>query len=195
MNEFILASTNPDKVEELSRYLSPSIMVEMASQSIEVCEDGDTFEANAFKKAFAYYKKLKCPVVADDSGIEVEALSGELGVRSARFGGPELSDRQRVEKLLEEMKGQSNRNAHFSCSLCFYLSPEEIFFFEGRLPGSISDEYRGAYGFGYDPVFIPSKGDGAFTLAERPEWKDENSHRAQACHFAKLFFESVTSLA
>lgn len=188
MNEFILASQNRHKAQELSQYLAP-IIIRSAAHSLEVIEDGESFEANSYKKAHAYFQQFRHPIIADDSGLAVDVLPNQLGIHSARFGGPGLSDRQRAEKLLEKLKGQSNRNASFICCLCFYLSAQEVFFFEGRLNGTISHDYLGNHGFGYDPVFIPRKED--FTLTQRPEWKDQYSHRAQACNTAKHFFESM----
>ena len=191
-SKFILASGNPHKGQELSSYLAP-ISLKLAPSPLDVVEDGESFEANAFKKASAYYDEFEHPVVADDSGLVVESLPNELGIYSARFGGEGLTDRQRAEKLLEKLEGQSNRNAYFICYLCFYLSPQEVFFFEGRLSGAIGHRYRGGVGFGYDPVFIPAKAQGEQTLAEIPQWKDQNSHRFQACLAAKNFFESMAS--
>ena len=191
MNKFILASGNPHKVEELCRFLSPTLTIGPPPQSLEVIEDGDSFEANSLKKALAYFKRFQYSALADDSGIVVEGLPTELGIYSARFGGEGLSDEQRGRRLLEKLEGQSNRRAYFICYLCFYLSPQEIFFFEGRLNGTIAHHYRGHHGFGYDPVFIPDGVENECTLAECPEWKDQNSHRAQACHAAKCFFKSM----
>ena len=193
-HEFILASGNLHKAQELSCYLAPAITVQEASQSLKVVEDGSSFEANSYKKAQAYFEYFGHPTIADDSGLVVEALPNELGIHSARFGGEGLSDRERAEKLLEKLAGHPNRNAFFICYLCFYLSEKETFFFEGRLVGTIARQCSGDAGFGYDPVFIPQKGKGNFTLAQRPEWKDEYSHRAQACRAAKAFFESMASL-
>ena len=191
MNKFILASGNPHKVEELCRLLSPTLTIKFPPKSLEVIEDGNSFEANALKKALAYFKHFQYSALADDSGIVVEALPTELGIYSARFGGEGASDEERGRRLLEKLEGQFNRKAYFICSLCFYLSPQEIFFFEGRLNGTIAHHYSGDHGFGYDPVFIPDGVENEWTLAECPEWKDQNSHRAKACDAAKYFFKSM----
>ena len=188
--EFILASSNAHKAQEFSLLFNDSsIDVLAADEKLEVVEDGSTFNENAYLKAQAYFKKFKRPIMSDDSGLVVEALTGELGIHSARFGGKRLLDRERAELLLQRMEGKSDRRAYFHCSLCFYLSDDEIYFFEGRLAGEISLEYLGDAGFGYDPVFIPEelKGEG-LTLAQAPEWKEKNSHRAQACRFATNFW-------
>lgn len=190
MKEFILASGNSHKASEFSKLLSAEIItVQPASKKIEVIEDGLTFYENSLKKAQAYYEEFKKPVLADDSGLCVAALPTELGVQTARYGGEGLSDQDRAQLLVENMKELDNRQAYFVCVLCFYISPEEIYYFEGRLTGDISTEYRGDQGFGYDPVFIPEALEN-LTLAEKPDWKEDHSHRAKACQQAQKFFKS-----
>lgn len=188
MHEFILASGNPHKAAEFATLLS-AVKVVAAPSKIEVEETGKTFKENALLKAEAYYQKFKCPVLADDSGLIVEALPNELGVYSARYGGEGLDDKGRAMKLLEALKEVPSleRGAHFECHLCFYFGPEEIFFFEGRVEGLIGQEYVGEHGFGYDPIFHP-KARPEVTMAQVPEWKDLNSHRAHACQHAEAFF-------
>jgi XTP/dITP diphosphohydrolase len=97
-------------------------------------------------------------------------------------------DSERAELLLIKMQGLENREAYFSCVLCVYLNEKEIFYFEGRMQGSVGHTYRGTGGFGYDPVFIPSDGGGELTVAELGEWKNKNSHRAVAVGLAQKFF-------
>lgn len=185
---FILASSNQHKVDELNKFFSGTELdVELPEERIEVVEDGTSFEENALKKAKAYYDRYQRPSVSDDSGICVEALPEELGIYSARFGGPGLTDKERVELLVEKLKESENRNAYFVCYLCFYISPEEVYFFEGRLNGEIADGPRGEDGFGYDPVFLPEKNNKK-TLAEDPQWKAENSHRSLASSAAREYF-------
>lgn len=128
--------------------------------------------------------------VLPDSGLNIEALPDLLGVQSARFA-PDLADYQdKCKKLLDLMAGKENRSAYFLCVLCFYLSPEEVYFFEGRVHGVIGTELKGTHGFGYDPIFIPERkeNDGR-SLAELPEWKNEFSHRAKASLAALQFFK------
>ncbi|EPZ51805.1 non-canonical purine NTP pyrophosphatase, RdgB/HAM1 family [Bacteriovorax sp. BAL6_X] len=191
MKEFILATGNAHKADEFAvLFKETNITIKAAAAKLDVVEDGNTFQENALKKAQAYYDEFKIPVVADDSGITVEALPQELGIYSARFGGEDLTDRQRAELLLEKLKDEQNRNAYFTCVLCFYLSPEEIYFFEGRMEGEISNSYIGEGGFGYDPVFCPK----AFpdqTVAQLEKWKNENSHRAKAVSAAIKFFQEL----
>ncbi len=189
-HQFILASGNAHKAEEFSELFDSEIIsVSAAEQKLEVIEDGKSFQANALLKAKAYFDKFKKPVVADDSGLVVSALPGELGIHSARFGGEGLSDRQRYELLLEKMQEEEDRSAYFVCQLCFFYGAEKFFFFEGRLQGSIGHRAVGDHGFGYDPVFIPQKLSGQESFAENPEFKAKYSHRAVACQQAQSFFK------
>ncbi|MGZ3787117.1 MAG: non-canonical purine NTP pyrophosphatase [Bacteriovorax sp.] len=189
MIEFILASSNAHKAEEFSLLFdSKVIAIKPASHKLEVLEDGKSYFENALLKAQAYYNEFKVPVLADDSGLTVEALPNELGIHSARFGGEGLKDQERAQLLLKKMEGTSSRNAFFTCVLCAYLNEKEIFYFEGRMSGQVGHSYLGEGGFGYDPVFIPSEGGGELTVAELGEWKNKNSHRAVAVNFAQKFF-------
>lgn len=188
MKELVLASGNPNKSKELNELLEGKVSIVPASEKLNVEEDGDTFRANALKKARAYHDFYKKPAVSDDSGLVVEALPNMLGVHSARFA-PELEDyKAKNERLLELMKGKEGeeRRAYFVCVLCFYFSEDEVYFFEGRLQGEIGREQKGDKGFGYDPVFVPEGK--SEHLAELGEWKMKNSHRARACREASSFF-------
>jgi XTP/dITP diphosphohydrolase len=188
----ILASGNAHKAEEFAELFDPkAISVRAASEKIDVEEDGQSYFANALLKAEAYYRKYKVPVIADDSGLNVESLPDELGISSARFGGAGLTDKDRALLLLKKMDGIQNRAAFFTCVLCVYINEKEIFYFEGRMAGNIAHSYRGAGGFGYDPVFIPNdRSDDGLTVAELNEWKQKNSHRAVASGFAQKFLSS-----
>lgn len=198
MNSFILASGNAHKAEEFKELFGQTLEVNPAPDSIPVEETGKTFTENAYLKARAYYERFKTPALADDSGLVLEGIPELLGVQSARFA-PELGSYQdKCRKLLEiyQERKIENRNAYFVCVLCFFVSPEETYFFEGRVHGHIGEEQRGSHGFGYDPIFIPERreNDGK-SLAELPEWKNEFSHRAKAVHSALSFFkESVDKI-
>lgn len=193
--EFLLATSNQHKALEFSElFKGSSLVIKAAPTKLDVVEDGLSYFENARLKAEAYYKKFKVPVLSDDSGINVIAMPSELGIHSARFGGEGLSDRQRAELLLEKMKGQDFREAYFSCILCFYISPDEVLFFEGRMQGVLAHEYRGSTGFGYDPIFIPSELiTQNQTVAENESWKSEHSHRASAVKMAIKFFNERNS--
>lgn len=187
--KFILASGNPKKAAEFSELFSPEIIeISPAASKLDVIENGTSYWENALLKAKAYFDHFGVPSLSDDSGLNVALLPGELGIHSARFGGEGLDDAGRSRLLLDKLDGISNRDAYFSCVLCFYLGPDNVYFFEGRLNGSISDKMSGTAGFGYDPVFIPEKNPGK-SLSEDPEWKKLNSHRAQACKFGEDFFK------
>jgi XTP/dITP diphosphohydrolase len=189
MVEFILASGNAHKAEEFAVLFSGRIGVKAAPRGLNPDETGTTFMENALIKAKAYYDEFGVPALADDSGLSVEALPDILGVQSARFLPEKPSYQEKCAELLRLMAGQENRQANFTCVLCCYVSPAEVYFFEGRVQGVIGREYRGENGFGYDPVFVPTRPeeDGK-TLAELPAWKNKNSHRAKAALAALAFF-------
>jgi XTP/dITP diphosphohydrolase len=190
MTSFILASGNAHKALEFKELFGGTLTISAAPKTLEVDETGKTFTENAFLKARAYYETYKVPALADDSGLVVESLPDILGVQSARFLPelPQYSDK--CKKLIELLQNKENRNAHFVCVLCFYVSPEEVYFFEGRVHGSIGNELKGENGFGYDPVFIPLRSENdEKSLAELPEWKNEFSHRAKAAQSALHFFK------
>ena len=196
---FILASGNPHKGEEFSRLFDKNIItLSSAPEKIEVEENGTSFRQNALIKAEAYNHKYKTPVLSDDSGLTVPSLPDELGIHSARFGGPGLSDKDRAMLLLNKIQDKTgiDRSAYFVCLLCFYFSKKEIFFFEGRIEGHIGNKYYGTYGFGFDPVFVPHLPllEKEKTLAELPFWKKKYSHRAKACHLAEVFFSRTFGL-
>ncbi|MBP5297150.1 MAG: non-canonical purine NTP pyrophosphatase [Bacteriovoracaceae bacterium] len=187
MFKFILASSNEHKAAELQRVLGEDLLkIDPAPQKLQVVEDGKTYYENAFKKAQTYYDHYQVPVVADDSGLEVEALPGELGIHSARFGGEHLSDDAKVDLLLERLANNPNRQAYYSCVLCFYFRPEEVYFFQGRLDGQIGTQKKGTHGFGYDPIFMPHEL-APDTLAMHEAWKLQNSHRTRAALAALAF--------
>ena len=191
----ILASKNAHKLEELSAILG-QLGFEIALESeygldIEVEETGTTFEENSFLKADAVMKASGLPVLADDSGLMVDALDGAPGVYSARYGH-KSSDAERTAYLLENMKDvpDAERTAKFVCVItCLWPDGRRIVA-RGECPGRILHEVHGSNGFGYDPVFyVPEKGK---TFAELlPEEKNAISHRARALQeFCRLYKES-----
>ena len=183
---FVLATHNPGKLAEMKDILS-GLGVEVISPaeagiSVEVEETGATFAQNAMLKAKAVCAAAGLPAIADDSGLCVDALNGGPGVYSARYGGEELDDRGRYMLLLNSMRGQPTRAAHFTCAVaCAFPNGEA----EGRCDGAIAFAPMGNSGFGYDPVFlIPGKGKTFGQLS--PEEKSEISHRGRAlAAFAK----------
>ena len=145
----------------------------------EVEEDGDTFDENAYKKASFTARILGFPAIADDSGLIVEALGGAPGVYSARYAGENATDEQRRNKLLEEMKGKTDRRAAFECVISIAVPTGAALTYEARCEGLITTDPSGSNGFGYDPVFYyPSL---KKTFAELTmEEKSVVSHRGKA---------------
>jgi len=187
----VIATRNAGKLREFRRLFAglDGRVVGLAEAGIagEVEETGETFEQNARIKAAGYAGMSGELVVADDSGLEVEALGGEPGVLSARYGGEGLSDGERVRFLLERMKGVAGRlrAARFRAVLAIAgpgVGPDPVTA-EGVLEGAIADRPRGDNGFGYDPVFWLPERDR--TVAELPpEEKDAISHRGRAARLA-----------
>lgn len=191
--EFIIATNNQHKVDELQGMVNPEVLrFKTPLAKLEVEETGATFHENALLKAKTHFEKWKSPCMADDSGLVVEMLPGEMGVDSANFGGPGLKDRERTELLrqtMERFPNPEDRRAYFVCVLCFISGPNEVFYFEGRMKGSLAFSLSGSEGFGYDPLFIPEAAPGGLSLAEQGSWKKDHSHRAQALKLAQAFFE------
>jgi len=187
----IVATSNAGKLAEYERLLAgvPDVELESLASlgvSVHVVEDGDTFYANALKKARAVAAVVGVPSMADDSGLEVDALGGRPGVHSARYAGSDATDTQNNEKLLRELSGVTGgeRGARFRCTIVLVDGEgRELVVADGACEGRIVDSQRGTNGFGYDPLFA-AEGN-ASTMAELPpEKKNEISHRAQAA--AKL---------
>jgi len=147
-------------------------------------ETGRTFEGNATLKAIAVSRNREIQdrhllVLADDSGIEVDALGGAPGVFSARYAGENATDRDNIDKLLRELSQTRNRAAHFRCVLALARDCKVLLTAQGVVAGTILDRPRGAHGFGYDPVFVPGGFDQTFAELA-PELKNQISHRARA---------------
>lgn len=184
--KLVLASNNAHKLQELSAILS-TLGMEVVSQKdagvfVEPDENGTTFEENSYIKAKTVMDACGLPTVADDSGLMVDALGGEPGVYSARYGGDaNHSDRDRLNYLLSRMKDvpEAERTAHF-VSVITMLTPDgKKIVARGECPGRILREPHGENGFGYDPVFfVPEEGCTFAQLA--PERKNQISHRARA---------------
>lgn len=179
----VIATGNPGKVLEIEDLLNgfPIQIKSLADFGPipEVEEDGDTFEENAYKKASFTAKILGIPALADDSGLMVDALGGEPGVRSARYAGPDATDQQRVAKLLRAMRGQTNRKAAFECVISIAVPSGPALTYEARCEGLIAEAPAGEKGFGYDPIFYYPplhKTFGQMILAE----KRDVSHRGKA---------------
>ena len=146
-------------------------------------ETGTTFEANAVKKAIETARATGHTVFADDSGLEVFSLSGEPGVRSARYAGPDATDMDRMLKLLDELDGFPDRDARFVCVIAVAEPDGIVSTAEGEVRGRIAAAPRGYKGFGYDPIFIPDGQQRTFAEMDAVE-KDSMSHRRNALNKA-----------
>jgi len=179
----VLASKNPHKLTEFKAILD-ALDVELIVErdmglDVEVEETGETFEENAALKAKSVMEAAGLPAIADDSGLCVTALGGGPGVYSARYGGEELSDRERCALILNSLRGQVDRSAKFVSCICCAFPNGDTLTARGECPGIITYAPRGEDGFGYDPIFlVPER---RKTFAEMaPEEKNAVSHRARA---------------
>lgn len=186
MNELIIATQNAHKAAEIAAILPASCTIRTLADYPElppVEETGRTFAANAAQKALALSRHVEGWVLADDSGLCVDALGGSPGILSARYAGEHGNDAANNRKLLGELSalsGEAPYHARFVCALCLAKGGQVCAEFIGELPGVITLQPRGTNGFGYDPLFIP-QGYPHQTLAElSAETKNSISHRARA---------------
>jgi len=192
----LLATGNPGKVAEIESLLShlPVHLLTPADLdvSLTVTEDAETLRGNARKKAAAYHNASGLPALADDTGLEIDALDGRPGVHTARFAGPDATPQDNKRRTLEVMDGVGDRSARFRTVAAFVDKEDETHYFEGVCPGQITTEERGHGGFGYDPLFLP---DGhSQTFAEMPaDEKNAISHRKKALEqFATFLSETLS---
>ncbi len=185
MMELVVATRNAGKLKEICRLLEATginiLSLEGFPEIPDVIEDGETFAANAVKKAETIASSTGLPSLADDSGLVVTALQGRPGVHSARFAGAEADDLSNNHKLLHEMSQmpEPQRQAAFCCVMALCLPDKPTQLFEGRVEGVILNQGQGDGGFGYDPLFWLPEFD--CTMAELPvDIKNRISHRGQA---------------
>lgn len=183
---FVLATANPDKAAEIARILAdaaaPVELVPRPADVPEVDETGATLEANARLKAVALATATGLPAIADDTGLEVDALGGAPGVHSARFAGPDATYADNCAHLLERLAATptARRTARFATvALACWPDGREVAAI-GVVEGMIAEAPAGVDGFGYDPVFVPTEGDGRSFAQMRPEEKHAISHRGRA---------------
>ncbi len=199
--ELVLASRNRKKVEELKKIIEScglagkdtTVTVRTPDefpQCGDVEEDGDTFEANAVKKAVYIHECTKMISVADDSGIAADALGGAPGVFSARYAGEHANDQKNLQKLLKEMEGvpPEKRSARFVCCIAL-ATPNGVKTFMGYVEGTIGTGPRGENGFGYDPVFYPTGHNRTFAEMSDQE-KNSMSHRGRALEELKKYIKA-----
>lgn len=195
--KLVLATRNLGKVLELSDMLSDQYTIEVLSmkdfpEASEVVEDGETYQDNATKKAVHVARYSGILALADDSGLEVDALDGAPGVHSARYAGSDASDTDRITKLLDAIKDvpDDELTARFKCAVAVAEPSGRTDVAVGVCDGSIIREPRGNLGFGYDPVFVPHGYDQTFAeLGEQV--KNHISHRAKAFRIALKFIENA----
>lgn len=191
-----LATQNKHKVEELSALLQDHFDVrDLGTLALmeEIPETGSTLAENSLQKARYIAEKFQVSCLADDSGLEVEALGGAPGVYSARYAGEPKDDQANLQLLLTNLIGLANRNARFVTVLTYY-SEGSYHSFEGEIKGTIAEAPRGTQGFGYDPIFQPEGERRTFagmTLAE----KNKIAHRARALEKFKNFLDETQKCA
>ena len=179
--EIVIATGNDHKLQEIRKILPESFKISGMKEIgcfDEIPETGTTFEANALLKARYLFQKYGIACLADDSGLEVHALDGRPGVYSARYAGPDATSSANISKLLDELKGISDRKARFKTVLALIFNGVEQLF-EGTIDGVITEMPSGNAGFGYDPVFQPLGYTKTFADMT-PEEKNHISHRAIA---------------
>ena len=179
--QIIFATNNEHKVSEIRAALPKGIDVislREAGIDIDIPEPHPTLEENALQKASVIYSLKNISCFSEDTGLEVQALGGAPGVKSARYAGENSTSEENIVLLLENLELATNREARFRTVICLLLE-EKPYYFEGVCPGFIIRERRGEKGFGYDPVFIPSGSDRTFAEMELAE-KNIFSHRGKA---------------
>ncbi len=179
--KLICATQNKHKIEEIKPGLNPEVeLIDLSDMGFkgEVPETSDTLEGNALEKANFVFNKYSMNTLSDDTGLEVESLNGEPGIFSARYAGDSKNSEENIEKLLDKLKGKSNRKARFRTVIALILNNKE-YLFEGIAEGEIVENRSGNMGFGYDPVFQPLGYDKTFAEMTLQE-KNEISHRARA---------------
>ncbi len=195
MPTLYLATRNQHKAEEIQAILGTIWRVATSREldpELDWDESGTTFRANALIKAQALRTKTSSPILADDSGLEVDILEGVPGVYSARYAGPGASDQDNLLKLLRVLHGvpAELRRARFVCVLCYLDETGKPQYFEGRCEGHIIEQPKGASGFGYDPVFVPDGYEKSFAELTAEE-KNRISHRQKAMQSFQTYLKSL----
>jgi len=187
-NKIYVATNNKGKLKEIKAILPDFevLAIRDLGFDFEVEEDGETFAENSYKKAIELHKLTGCRVIADDSGLCVDALGGAPGVYSARYAGEHGNDEENILKLLTDLKDvpEEKRTAKFVCDICYIDEKGDVFHALGKCHGLITYEKKGENGFGYDPImYIPEL---KKTMAElTPDEKNKISHRAKALELLK----------
>ncbi|MFM2339156.1 MAG: RdgB/HAM1 family non-canonical purine pyrophosphatase [Bacteroidota bacterium] len=188
----IFATNNQHKVDEIRAATAEKldiITLQEAGIFIDIPEPYLTLEANATGKSKTIYELTGKNCFSEDTGLEVAALNGAPGVKSARYAGEDRSFEANIEKLLSKLEGQTNRNARFRTVISLWIDGKE-YLFEGICEGSITTSKQGDYGFGYDPVFVPTGSNLTFAEMNMAE-KNEFSHRRKATEKLITFLNSM----
>lgn len=189
--KLIFATNNQHKVDEIRHATGQTLellTLREAGIDIDIPEPHDTIEANASEKSQVIFELTGQDCFSEDTGLEVEALHGEPGVKSARYAGDDRSPDKNIDKLLQKMETIDNRKARFKTIISLLIDGKETIF-EGICEGHILTERRGNQGFGYDPVFMPQGADRSFAEMDMTE-KDRYSHRAKAVQKLVAFLNS-----
>lgn len=190
--KLIFATNNQNKVDEIRQVLGDKlniITLKEAGIDIDIPEPYDTLEANATEKSSTIYSMTGINCFSEDTGLEVNALHGEPGVKSARYAGENRSFEANIDKLLINLAGQTERSARFRTVISLLIGGSETLF-EGICEGHIIEEKRGTQGFGYDPVFIPAGADKTFAEMDTIE-KNKYSHRKKATQKLVTFLTNL----
>lgn len=189
--EMVIATNNAGKLNEIQAMLPDVHLHTMRSIGFtdDIPEPYETFEQNALTKAQTVHAFCGQPVMADDSGICIEALNGRPGVFSARYAGGQATDRENTQKALDELRGEANRKAYYKAVICL-IWQEQSYFFEGICHGRITEAPVGDGGFGYDPIFIPDGYEETFAQLPLPV-KNGLSHRGQAIQKMVAFLKDA----
>ena len=189
--QLVFASNNKNKIAEIQQLLPPSIII-LSLEEIgcfeEIPETADTIEGNAILKANYVTQNYGYDCFADDTGLEVEALNGDPGVYSARYAGDQKDSNDNMDKLLANLKGESNRNAQFKTVITLNKNGKQILF-TGIAKGKITEEKLGEKGFGYDPIFQPEGYTETFAQLSS-EIKNKISHRGKATQLLITFLKN-----
>ena len=194
INKLVIATANKHKLTEIQNIFKDSAkeILPMPADIGEIIEDGNSFIENSLIKARAVYNHTKLPSLADDSGICINALNGEPGIYSARYGGENLGYKKKMQMILDKLKNQNDRTAYFITSAVCVLDDNYYIALEGIVDGIIVESPKGFDGFGYDPIFKPNGYD--VTYAEMTlEQKNSMSHRAIAMNKMKEILYSINN--
>jgi len=192
----IFASNNQHKIEELKSFCKNEmeiVSLKDAGIDIDIPEPHDTLEENASEKSWTIYKLTNEDCFSEDTGLEIEALNGEPGVKSARYAGETRSFKENIEKVVSKLADKPNKNARFRAVISLIIGGKENQF-EGICNGKIIDDLRGTEGFGYDPIFIPDGSDRSFAEMTIEE-KNLFNHRTKAAAKLVAFLQTMKTKA